>query len=224
MYTPDCKLENSTDDFPYTSWERVYREHTPYELPWDSSEPHPLLAALFENHRAKPGSRALDLGCGTGASSRLLADSGYDVDAWDVSATAIERARVLSMDYSGKIRFVQGNVITQAFTCNHTYDLILDFLFLHHVQDGDIERYFRGVRKSLREGGRYVVGVFVQTGETEKRASLFSDGEVRYWTSQGIQQCLHNHFQISLASYGKAGSMEQNYPFGLFEFIIKPCP
>ncbi len=207
------------DDFPYASWERVYQEHELYTLPWDSSEPHPLLADLFKNHRAKPGARALDLGCGTGASSRLLARCGYEVDAWDISATAIERSRELSADNSRKIHFVQGNAITHAFVDADAYGLILDFLLLHHVQDADVETYFRGVQYSLQAGGLYVVGVFVQTDHTVKRASLFSDGEVRYWTLQGIRQFMDSRFEIISDTYGTAGNAKQNYPFGLFTFM-----
>lgn len=165
--------------------------------------------------------RALDLGCGTGVSSRLLAKVGYQVDAWDVSATAIARARALSVDRPSIIRYFAGNAIRHALGCRNTYDLILDFLLLHHVQDADIAGYFCGIRQSLRAGGHYIVGVFVKTGDTVTRGSYFSDGEVRCWTLSEIRQYLRAKLVCHTASYGQAGSADHIYPFGLFMFASR---
>ena len=40
----------------------------------------------------KPGSRVLDLGCGSGRDSRFLAERGFDAYGVDISKVAIERA------------------------------------------------------------------------------------------------------------------------------------
>lgn len=219
MHQPDSK-QTAVDngDFPYSSWERVYQQSNLHELPWDTPEAHPLLVEMFKDHKAKSGARALDLGCGTGASSRLLTSAGYTVDAWDVSETAIARARALSKVCGAAIQFVAGNAIRDAISRADSYDLVLDFLFLHHVQEHDIETYFNGVRNSVRAGGRYVVGVLLQTDQVAKRASFFSDGEVRYWTQSEIERNLGVGFVCESDSYGNAGSADHNYPAGLFAF------
>lgn len=214
----DPEIELSPDDFPYASWERVYQEHDLYALPWDSPEPHPLLVDLFKNHRAKPGVRALDLGCGTGASSRLLAKVGYEVDAWDVSETAIARARTLSKDCLDTVRFIAGNAITNALHCSDSYDLVLDFFFLHHVQPNDIEAYFSGMRRVLNADGIYVVGVFVHDGKPLCRPSLYSSGDVTYWSRSELETRLGGNWRYDSAVYGRGGNEDMNYPMGLFNF------
>lgn len=204
-------------DFPYDSWERVYRESGENELPWDSAAPHPLLKQLLGNHQVHSGARALDLGCGTGASSRLLASIGYQVDAWDISVTAIERARRQSSGNSERINFSIGNVLHSAFGNPQGYDLVLDFFFLHHVQAEDLSTYFTGIRRCLRPGGSYVVGVFVHDGTPFQRPSFYSDGQVTYWSRSELETCLPGA-RLTDERRGRGGDSTTNFPMGLFTF------
>lgn len=217
MSPSDVKELVDDNDFPYDSWERVYRQSNLHELPWDTPEAHPLLVEMFKDHKAKSGARALDLGCGTGASSRLLAQVGYEVDAWDVSETAIERALALSKDCGTAIQFVKGNAIKSALNEPNSYGLVLDFFFLHHVQPNDIEAYFSGIRHVLTPGSTYIVGVFVHGGNSLRRPSLFSAGEVTYWSCSELETQLKGWRCIS-AIYGRGGSESFNFPMGVFQF------
>lgn len=205
-------------DFPYDSWEQVYQHTGLFVLPWDTPEPHPLLVEMFQKHQAKPCARALDLGCGTGASSRLLAQAGYSVDAWDASETAIERARMLSGSFN-TIRYSMGNAIKCALNRPGFYDLVLDFFFLHHIQPKDIDVYFSGIRRVLDSGGSYIVGVFVHDGETYRRPSLFSTGEVTYWSRSELEIQLRG-WRCNSATYGRGGNKDLNFPMGLFDFAV----
>ncbi|MDD5212534.1 MAG: class I SAM-dependent methyltransferase, partial [Sulfuricurvum sp.] len=190
-----------------------------HELPWDTAEAHPLLIKLFKDHHAKPGARALDLGCGTGASSRLLAQVGYEVDAWDMSETAIKRARMLSENCGGLIRYFEGNAIKCALKNPDSYELVLDFFFLHHVQTSDIKSYFSGIRHILDGGGMYIVGVFVHDGIPLRRPSMFAAGEVTYWSRLELETCLGNvHCLLQLS--GRGGNEYSNFPMRLFKFTL----
>ncbi|MFZ1547242.1 MAG: class I SAM-dependent methyltransferase [Candidatus Nitrotoga sp.] len=221
MSQPDSKMSyDDKGDFPYNSWERVYRQSSLHELPWDTPEAHPLLIEMFKDHQVKPGSRALDLGCGTGASSRLLAKAGYEVEAWDVSETAIARARALSKDCGAAIRFITGNALRSALNSSSPYHLILDFFFLHHVQPYDIDAYFSGIRRALDAEGTYTVGVFVHDGNSFRRPSLFSEGEVTYWSCAELEAQLGAGWGCTSIAYGRGGSDALNYPMGLFEFVF----
>lgn len=68
-------------------WEERYRQS---ERVW-SGEPNSAVVA--ETAGLSPG-RALDLGCGEGADAIWLAAHGWNVTGVDVSATAVERARL----------------------------------------------------------------------------------------------------------------------------------
>src|SRR5688500_5333231 len=74
--TPDAKEH----------WEQHYGER---DRVW-SGQVNVRLAALAPG---LPIGRALDLGCGEGADSVWLAESGWDVVAVDISDTALRRAR-----------------------------------------------------------------------------------------------------------------------------------
>lgn len=77
-----------------TGWfERLYAAGAAGEvgIPWDRTEPHPLLAGAVPT--PAPGARAVVVGCGVGADAEHLAGLGYAVTGFDVAPTAIETAR-----------------------------------------------------------------------------------------------------------------------------------
>jgi SAM-dependent methyltransferase len=59
----------------FRNWDVAYRSIPP----WDVGEPQPAFVALARAGEIKPGSRVLDLGCGTGENAILLARSGCEV-------------------------------------------------------------------------------------------------------------------------------------------------
>jgi SAM-dependent methyltransferase len=60
-------------------------------IPWADLVPNPhLVSWLDENNARGEGRRALVIGCGLGDDAELLAARGFDVTAFDISATAIK--------------------------------------------------------------------------------------------------------------------------------------
>lgn len=62
-------------------------------LPWASLKPFPLLVEWLDGSGAGEGGRALVVGTGLGDDAEELSRRGFDVTAFDLSPTAIERAR-----------------------------------------------------------------------------------------------------------------------------------
>jgi SAM-dependent methyltransferase len=181
------------DDFPYDSWEKVYREHGLYELPWDQPVINPCLEKMLKPAPCE-GARALDLGCGTGTTSRHLADIGYQVDAWDISRTALSRAKKLSQGYGEKITYHCGNALVGAFITDVHYELVLDLFFLHHVQSSELDKYFDGIREALKLNGLFVVGVFKKTQDHNVRESIYSSGVVTHWDIEILKKKIGSGF------------------------------
>lgn len=78
-----------------TGWlERLYREagQDPSKVPWADGVPNPNLVSWLDK-RDTHGGRALVVGCGLGDDAEELARRGYDVTAFDISASAVEWAR-----------------------------------------------------------------------------------------------------------------------------------
>lgn len=68
-------------------WDRIYTQRTS-----DVAEP---AMVLQENQHLLPASgKALDLACGLGANSLLLAECGLEVRSWDISPVAIEQLKL----------------------------------------------------------------------------------------------------------------------------------
>lgn len=95
--------------------------------------------------------RALEIGCGTGEFSRLLAGRAAEVVAMDLSAQMIRLAKARSKLYPN-IDFVAGDVMTYQFPDNQ-FDCIATLTTLHHLP---IEIILRNVRKALKPGGVFL--------------------------------------------------------------------
>jgi ubiquinone/menaquinone biosynthesis C-methylase UbiE len=91
---------------------------------------------------------ALDIGCGTGAFSRLLSERASRVIAIDLSPTMIEIARQRSVDYPN-IEFAVADALTYRYGAS-TYDCVASIAALHHLP---MERMLSSIRQSLRPGG-----------------------------------------------------------------------
>lgn len=95
--------------------------------------------------------QVLDLGCGNGRNSFLLAGVGCAVTAVDVSAHAIAQLRDLARDYGLPIHTVVSDV--QNFQFIGQYDLILAHGILHFLERSAVTSLIRRIRDATRPGG-----------------------------------------------------------------------
>src|SRR5579863_9419399 len=80
------------------------------------------------------GGRCLDLGCGTGYGSRILASSGaLLVTGMDISAEAIDAAR--SYGELRNLEFRAGDARAASKLSNSKFDLVTCFEVIEHVPD-----------------------------------------------------------------------------------------
>jgi SAM-dependent methyltransferase len=79
---------------PVGWFEQLYAEASRGDaiVPWADLAPNPHVVEWLEREAPPPG-RALDIGCGLGDSAEDLARRGFEVVAFDVSASAIDAAR-----------------------------------------------------------------------------------------------------------------------------------
>lgn len=99
----------------------------------------PVLAHIerFTRERGR-APRALDLGCGYGLETAMLAAAGADMEGMDASAMKIERARrtapllVQMLDLEAPPRFFVGNVFH--YSPSSPYELIYSSATLHHIE------------------------------------------------------------------------------------------
>jgi 2-polyprenyl-3-methyl-5-hydroxy-6-metoxy-1,4-benzoquinol methylase len=108
--------------------------------------------------RVNPGTAVLDLGCGVGRWSRMLARRGAVVTGVDLSATMVDEARRRA-DAEGlgsRCLFQQQDLA--ALELKRTFDLVVGVTVLQHILDpGRLRVAVERIARHLKPGGRCVL-------------------------------------------------------------------
>jgi len=126
---------------------------------WPDTGPTPEVVRLVDRLGAGRGRSALDLGCGEGRHTILLARKGYAVTAFDQEPLALEKARRALARNRLKAAVRVGDALAPGFD-DGSFDLVLDYGCFHHVVTRDWPRYRRQVARILKPGGHLVLSVF----------------------------------------------------------------
>ena len=159
MSTPRERLDRQTLDAAYFDdlWrERMARANL--VLPPDDELARKDLGHLLTYAWTLTGNlnqmRVLELGCGSGDYTVMLARRGADVTTIDISIQGgrFTRARAEANDVADRVRFGQMNAEALAFA-DESFDLVIGFGVLHHVDLGTIAPE---IRRMLKPGGRAI--------------------------------------------------------------------
>ncbi|MGW7582620.1 class I SAM-dependent methyltransferase [Kitasatospora sp. NPDC054768] len=158
-------------------WDRFYADRSA-ERPFFTPKPDENLASYLDRGLLAPG-RALDLGCGAGRNAVHLASLGFEVDAVDLSATAVtwaeERAREAGAGTG--LRFHRASIFEARLPHAH-YDLVYDSGCLHHLPPHRRVSYLALLDRVLAPGGHFAVTAFAAgaTGSERTDEELYRLG------------------------------------------------
>lgn len=113
-----------------------------------------FIEQLIGHLHAAPGSRVLDVSCGKGRYSQLLAGKGFDVTGIDLSEAAITEAKQFE---TAQLHFYQHD-IRLPFWINYfdfAFNLFTNFGYFRTEREH--ENAIRTVAQSLRPGGVFVI-------------------------------------------------------------------
>ncbi|MET8573215.1 class I SAM-dependent methyltransferase [Streptomyces sp. NPDC005012] len=149
-------------------WDRFYADRS-RGVPFFVARPDESLASWLDDGAVTLGARgrALDLGCGAGRNTLLLARHGFTVDAVDLSPKALAWARERAEDAgAGSVAFHRADAfaLTER-DLDGPYDLIYDSGCFHHLPPHRRVSYLAFLDRFLAPGGAFGLSCFAVGSE-----------------------------------------------------------
>ncbi|MGN6171241.1 MAG: class I SAM-dependent methyltransferase [Solirubrobacteraceae bacterium] len=182
---------------------KSYYEDLWERLPPDLEPPDFELRRRFLRDHIRPGDHALDLGCGDGRFTGLLAEAGAQPVGADVALAALRRARTACPD----IEFVLTPIDAALPLEDGAFDVVWASEVIEHV--ADTARWLSEVRRVLRPQGRLLLTtpnhprLAIALGGLERYANPLSD-HLHLYTRRSLRRLLEEfHFgHIALRAAG----------------------
>ena len=126
--------------------------------PWEIGRPQPALAELVDGGLVT--GRVLDVGCGTGELTLLVASRGLEATGVDASprAIALAQGKAAERGIAG-VRFEVGDALDLAFP-DAAFDTVVDSGVFHVFDDEPRARFVASIHRVLAPGGSYHLLVF----------------------------------------------------------------
>lgn len=99
--------------------------------------------------------RILELGCGEGKLSFILAQAGYDVVGIDISETAIAWAKEKADARGLTVDFRAMSVVDLGCFSGVEFDIVFDALCTHCIIGEDRAAMYGGIKRALKRGGLF---------------------------------------------------------------------
>ncbi|MFB1296507.1 class I SAM-dependent methyltransferase [Mycobacterium sp. pW049] len=171
--------------------------------PWVIGEPQPAIVEL-EAAGAIRG-RVLDVGCGAGEHTILLANAGYDVVGIDGAPSAVAQARRNAAARGVHARFEVGDALTLG--NDPTYDTVIDSALFHIFDDADRATYVASLRAACHAGS--VVHVLALSDEgrglgPEVSETMIRDAFGEGWEMESLTRTIYR----GIVTAAQADTME----------------
>jgi SAM-dependent methyltransferase len=156
----------------------------------------------------KAGERILDLGCGEGALTALIA-ARAEVVGVDASAEQVASARARGLD----ARVMDG----AALTFTREFDAVFSNAAIHWMKDQDA--VVAGVRRALKPGGRFVAEMGGEGNVAIVRAAIY-----RVVTRRGVDPAAVDPWRFLSVADGRALLERHGFVARSIELIPRPSP
>jgi tellurite methyltransferase len=160
-------------------WEESYERPGKLDT-FGGGKPNKLVVKVAS--RLAPGIKVLDLACGEGRNALYLAGLGFQVSAFDISESGIEKLRAVATERGLEIDTSVCDMREYKFPCQ--FDLIVCQGCLHLIERDQWQSLINQMKEFTVPGGLHVVGVFTDTvPEPEDQrglmVGLFKEGELK---------------------------------------------
>lgn len=144
-------------------WETIYQTKELKEVSWFQPTPETSLE-FFKQFNVPTTAKVIDIGGGDSFLVDHLLDLGYqDISVLDISATAIDRAKLRLGDKAKKVKWIVADAAS--FKPMEKYDFWHDRAAFHFLTDEvEISNYLETARQNINPTGVLVIGTFSEQG------------------------------------------------------------
>ena len=177
--------EEQSNEDQAESWEKFYKEQ---KRPWRGIGKVSL--------DLEPGSKVLDVGCGTGKSTAALIKMGMDVTGLDFSPTAICQC---INDYGDKAKFTIAECDRMPFPENY-FAAVTAVHLLEHLNERQLKDTVREMTRVLMPGGIVFVRSFAVGDSRAKGKDMDTRGngiEYRYYDEDQMKMIFRGFELVS---------------------------
>lgn len=177
-------------DKPITIYEEEYRKSGYY---WGTA-PSKMCYRVLELIPPIRPLKLLDIGCGEGKDAVFFARNGYDVSAFDISDSGIEKTKRLADQTGVNVCVFKADLLD--FRLDTNYDILFSSGVLHYIKLELREEIFCNYKRFTNPDGIHVFNVFVQKPfiapppENEPNAYTWKSGELAlHYHDWYLQEC-----------------------------------
>ncbi|NLE44709.1 MAG: methyltransferase domain-containing protein [Chloroflexi bacterium] len=175
-----------------SSWEAMYCDEK-YSWFWppayDSKSDPPEIEAVVSLLGARPGTRLLDLACGRGWLTIHLAQRGFDVTGFDLSAVLLTRAEQAANQARVRIEWVRGDMRDLPSEWTDCFEYVTFTLseFGCFSNESENQQVLHEVARVLKAGGRFLLDIVVNRDELILHGETYNclEGDGFFVSEQG---------------------------------------
>lgn len=104
--------------------------------------------------------RVLDIGCGEGKDAVFFARNGYEVTAFDIAQSGLDKAQRLADAYGVQINLVQADLLS--FRPDGEYDIVFSSGVLHYIPERLRAEIFHYYQSHTSVGGVHALNTFIR--------------------------------------------------------------
>lgn len=170
-------------------WENIYQTKELKDVSWFQPTPETSLD-FFKDFNVPKTAKIIDIGGGDSFLVDHLIDLGYqDISVLDISAAAIEKAKLRLGDKANTIKWIAADVVN--FVPTEQYDFWHDRAAFHFLtEEQDINNYLKTAHENVSTNGILLIGTFSEQGPTK-----CSGIEIKQYSEESMTQRLQDLFE-----------------------------
>lgn len=140
-------------------WRKYFSEDYLKLYTHDRGESSREVQAVIRMLQLRKGQKILDLACGFGRHSVLLAESGFAVTGYDLSDVFLKKAGELADSLAVGLQLQQGDMRDLSY--DGEFDAVINMFtaFGFFESEDDDLKVLKGIRKALKPGGQFLMDV-----------------------------------------------------------------